>query len=259
MDRAASSVAADARALDTLRAQAKQDPEHALKDAARQFESLFMHMLLKSMRDALPQGGDPVASDATRTYTGMLDQQLSQSLSGKGLGLADMMVRQLSQAAKSVDVEKLNAEAKSGKAPQAFVDRMLPHATEAGRTTGVPPRFILGQAALESGWGRSEIPGSHNLFGIKAGSGWKGATVDVPTTEYVDGKAVRKLERFRAYGSYAEGFRDWAQLVAGNPRYAAALAPGNDAAAFARALAKGGYATDPAYAVKLTRTIHSIA
>ena len=114
-------------------------------------------------------------------------------------------------------------------------------------------------SGLESGWGKSEIRGSNNLFGIKATGGWTGPTVNATTTEYIDGKAVKKIEKFRAYASYAEGFRDWAQLVAKNPRYAAALTPGNDAAAFARGLAKGGYATDPDYAVKLTRTIHRIA
>lgn len=257
---ASPTIAADAKALDALRSQAKQDPDRALKDAAKQFEALFMQMLLKSMRDSLPKGGDPLASDATKTYTDMLDQQLAQSLAGKGLGLADLMVKQLGQAKKSVDVEKLNIEARSSsKAPQAFVDQMLPHALEAGSTTGVPARFILGQAALESGWGKSEIRGSNNLFGIKATGGWTGPTVNATTTEYIDGKAVKKVEKFRAYASYAEGFRDWAQLVSKNPRYAAALTPGNDAAAFARGLAKGGYATDPNYAAKLTRTIHRIA
>ena len=279
-------IAADARSLDALRTQARNDPDRALKEAAKQFEALFMQMLLKSMREALPQT-DPLASDATKSYTGMLDSQLAQNLSGRGLGLAELMVRQMTQgraggpADKPVPgaagggfaprsagqpLEKLaqaNAAAGSqGGAPQEFVDRMLPHAQEASQASGVPTRFILGQAALESGWGKSEIrnPGgaaSHNLFGIKAGASWQGRSVAVATTEYVDGKPVRIVETFRAYDSYAEGFRDWAQLVARNPRYAAALTPGNDAAAFAQGLARGGYATDPAYAAKLTRVINS--
>jgi len=260
---ASASVAADARTLDSLRAQARQDPDKAIKDAAKQFEALFMQMLLKSMRDTLPQGSDPLASDAQKTYTGMLDQQLAQTMAGRGIGLADMMVQQLSKtrgADKATRIEKATQEIRDASpSSQSFVDRMLPQAMEASKTTGVPARFILGQAALESGWGKSEIAGSRNLFGIKATGGWSGPTVSATTTEYVDGKAVRKVEKFRAYASYAEGFRDWAQLVSKNPRYAAALTPGNDAAAFARGLAKGGYATDPNYAAKLTRTIHSIA
>jgi flagellar protein FlgJ len=263
-------MAADSRALDALRAQAKGDPDKALKQAAGQFEALFMQMLLKSMRDAVPQFS-PLENDASRMYAGMLDQQLSQNLSTKGLGLADMMIKQLSPkqpstAEKSAGVEKINRASSevldAGKTPQEFVDRMLPHALEAGKATGVPARFILGQAALESGWGKGEIRGSdgaasHNLFGIKAGAGWKGRSVAVTTTEYVDGKPRKQVEKFRAYDSYAEGFRDYARLIANNPRYAAAVKPDNDAAGFAQGLARGGYATDPAYAAKLTRVINS--
>jgi flagellar protein FlgJ len=147
--------------------------------------------------------------------------------------------------------------------PQAardFIARMWPHAQEAARATGVAPHFILGQAALESGWGRGEIrmpdgSTSHNLFGIKAGRGWQGAVADVMTTEYVNGAPVKSVERFRAYASYAEAFKDYANLLAGNPRYAQVLNERTDAAAFARGLQQAGYATDPNYADKLTRVI----
>lgn len=272
-------LATDTRSLDALRAQAKKDPDQALKAAATHFEALFMQMLLKSMRDATPQF-DPAASDAGRTYTAMLDQQLSSTLSGKGLGLADVMMKQLSRAqqpqggkfvpeakaASTVGLEKLrnatSAAQVDGTAPQKFVDAMLAEAMEASKATGVPARFILGQAALESGWGKSEIRAadgapSHNLFGIKAGPGWTGKTTSVTTTEYVNGVARKQVEKFRAYDSYAEGFSDYARLIANNPRYAAAVKPGNDAAGFAQGLARGGYATDPAYAAKLTRVINS--
>ena len=272
-------LATDTRSLDALRAQAKKDPDKALKAAATQFEALFMQMLLKSMRDATPQF-DPAASDAGRTYTAMLDQQLSSTLSGKGLGLADVMMKQLSRAQQpqggkfvpeakavpTVGLEKLrnatSAAQVDGTAPQKFVDAMLPEAMEASKATGVPARFILGQAALESGWGKSEIRAadgapSHNLFGIKAGPGWTGKTTSVTTTEYVNGVARKQVEKFRAYDSYAEGFSDYARLIANNPRYAAAVTPGNDAAGVAQGLARGGYATDPAYAAKLTRVINS--
>ena len=282
-------LATDARSLDTLRAQAKKDPDKALKAAATQFEALFMQMLLKSMRDATPQF-DPAASDAGRTYTAMLDQQLSSTLSGKGLGLADVMMKQLSRAQQpqggkvvpgtdgkpaaaadsravpTVGLEKIrkatSAAQVDGTAPQKFVDAMLPEAMEASKATGVPARFILGQAALESGWGKAEIRAadgtpSYNLFGIKAGPGWTGKTTSVTTTEYVNGVARKQVEKFRAYDSYAEGFSDYARLIANNPRYAAAVKPGNDAAGFAQGLARGGYATDPAYAAKLTRVINS--
>jgi flagellar protein FlgJ len=120
---------------------------------------------------------------------------------------------------------------------------------------------MIGQAALESGWGGREIRGtdgkpSHNLFGIKAGRGWTGRTVDIVTTEYVNGLPQKAVERFRVYDSYADAFRDYAKLIRGNPRYAAVLEAGNDAVAFARGLQKAGYATDPQYADKLARVIN---
>ena len=146
--------------------------------------------------------------------------------------------------------------------PQAaFVDRMWPHALAAQRVTGVPAAFVVGQAALESGWGRHEIRhadgrSAHNLFGIKATGGWKGATVDVSTTEYVDGQPRRMVERFRAYDSYADAFRDWAKLMADSPRYGAVLRAGQSVEGFAQGMQRAGYATDPRYGNKLENTIN---
>lgn len=147
-------------------------------------------------------------------------------------------------------------------APNSFVSSVWPHAVAASQTTGIPTQFLVGHAALESGWGKSEprfADGrrSHNLFGIKAGSNWQGATVEATTTEYVNGVAERRVERFRAYGSYAEAFRDYAQLLAQSPRYAG-VAGSRDAASFAQGLQRAGYATDPAYARKLERVIDQL-
>lgn len=286
-------LAIDTKGLDQLKLQAREAPERALKEAARQFEVMFMQMLLKSMREANPQDG-PFASEETRLYTSMLDQQLAQTLSARGMGLADVMVKQLQRLSMPADAggtpdpaaipvvpgtvpqsePSRTAPGVSGAAPlgevgasaniparaREFVNRMWPHAVEAGRMTGLPPHFILGQAALESGWGQREIRSSdgtpsHNLFGIKATRAWTGATADATTTEYVAGEARKSVERFRAYGSYADAFRDYANLLRGNPRYAGVLAAGNDAEAFARSLQQAGYATDPAYADKLSRLI----
>lgn len=142
---------------------------------------------------------------------------------------------------------------------QDFVSAVWPHAVSAGQKTGIPPHFLVAQAALETGWGRAEprfADGrpSHNLFGIKAGQNWQGAVVETPTTEYENGVAIRRVERFRAYGSYEEAFQDYARLLAQSPRYAAVLGT-QDAAGFARGLQRAGYATDPAYAAKLERII----
>jgi flagellar protein FlgJ len=148
-------------------------------------------------------------------------------------------------------------------AQRSFITRHWDSALAAQRATGIPAPFVIGQAALESGWGRSEIRGadglpSYNLFGIKAGGGWQGRTVEVVTTEYDDGVPKKVVEKFRAYNNYSEAFRDWAQLLAGNPRYAQVLAQGRDAQAFASGLQRAGYATDPGYGDKLSRVIASI-
>jgi flagellar protein FlgJ len=119
---------------------------------------------------------------------------------------------------------------------------------------------MLGQAALETGWGKREIRGadgsnSHNLFGIKAGANWTGKTVEVATTEYVNGVPQKRMEKFRAYDSYADSFRDYASLLKNNPRYQNVIANSQDASSFAQGLQRAGYATDPNYAAKLSRII----
>jgi flagellar protein FlgJ len=142
----------------------------------------------------------------------------------------------------------------------AFVGEMYPHARAAERETGVPAEFIVGQAALESGWGRGEMrhaDGSpaHNLFGIKAGASWTGRTVDVLTTEYIDGKPRKLVETFRAYDSYADAFTDWARLMTRSSRYGEVVRAGHSPEAFATGLQRAGYATDPNYARKLEQVI----
>ncbi len=143
-----------------------------------------------------------------------------------------------------------------------FLEAMRPHAEAAEAVTGVPARFILAQAALESGWGERQIRAadgtpSHNLFGIKAGKGWTGQAVETDTTEYRQGVAMKLAQSFRAYPDYTAAFADHAHLL--RSRYAEAVRAGEDAAGFARGLAQGGYATDPAYAGKLQSVIASVA
>ena len=121
---------------------------------------------------------------------------------------------------------------------------------------------MVAQAAHESGWGRREIrnadgSSSHNLFGIKAGASWKGKTATVTTTEYVNGQAVKTQAKFRAYDSYAASFADYASMMKSSPRYAKVVANADTAQGFAQGLQRAGYATDPAYADKLTRVINT--
>ncbi len=104
-----SSLAIDSQSLDKLRLQAKQSPDQALKAAAKQFESVFLNMMLKSMRDATPQDG-VFDSEQTKMFTGMLDQQLAQSMASRGIGLADVMVRQLSHTQPSSEAASKSSQ-----------------------------------------------------------------------------------------------------------------------------------------------------
>jgi flagellar protein FlgJ len=276
----ADGLAIDSQSLDALRTQAKQAPDKALEKAAKQFEAVFMNMLMKSMRDATPQDG-MFDSEQTKMFSSMLDQQLAQSVGGShGIGLADMMVKQLSRHAPAGATPATAAalppapalsparpqqaaavpSAYNENAQQDFVQRMLPHAALVSRETGLPAHQMIGQAALESGWGRREIlmkdgSSSHNLFGIKAGADWKGKVAEVTTTEYHHGVASKPVEKFRAYASYADSFRDYAKLLSDNPRYAKVLEQGHSVQGFAQALQQSGYATDPKYADKLVQVI----
>ncbi|HEX9173719.1 MAG TPA: glucosaminidase domain-containing protein [Telluria sp.] len=143
-------------------------------------------------------------------------------------------------------------------AQQAFLDSIEPWAREAGQRLGVAPELVSAHAALESGWGQHPLlnsngSSSHNLFGLKAVAAWKGDVAESATTEYVQGAAVKTSARFRSYPDQASAFRDYAQMLIDNPRFRGALGAGTDAHAFAQGLARGGYATDPAYADKLAR------
>jgi flagellar protein FlgJ len=151
---------------------------------------------------------------------------------------------------------------RAGDRKQRFLEALRSHAEAAEAETGVPARFILAQAALESGWGEREIKdaqgqSSHNLFGVKAGRNWDGAAVETTTTEYRQGISMKQTQRFRAYADYGEAFTDYANLL--KNRFGDAVNAGNDAEGFAKGLADGGYATDPAYAGKLKAVIASVA
>ena len=143
-----------------------------------------------------------------------------------------------------------------------FVRAHTPAARAAEAQTGIPASFMVAQAAHESGWGQHQIrnadgSSAFNLFGIKAGSAWKGATTSITTTEVVAGQARKVVAKFRAYTSAEESFKDYARLMKDNPRYVGVLAAGHNADGFAQGLQRAGYATDPAYADKLTRVINT--
>lgn len=236
----------DFRQFAALRRGAEANDPATLRAVAKQFESLFTKMMLQSMRDA--SMGDPMfGSDQGDMYQDMADDQLAVQLSeGRGLGLADMLIRQLSGGTAAAP------EPASSEERQKFISGLMPHAQAAARELGVDPRNLIAQAALETGWGRSQPGGdSHNIFGIKAGASWTGASVRANTQEFDAGIASRADANFRAYGSARESVEDYVRLIRDNPRYAAAMNTGSDVQAFANALQHGGYATDPDYARKL--------
>jgi flagellar protein FlgJ len=211
----------------------------------------------------------------------MFDDQLSQQMTqGKGLGLADMLVRQLQHAGTSaggtatgttraVPVNGAPAAPGAGRpassAEQAtFISQVWPQAEAAAQQLGVHPVSLVAQAALESNWGRSVPRGadgasSNNLFGIKAGSSWTGAAVTARTQEYQGRAAAPVNAAFRAYASPGESFQDYVAVLRANPRFSAALGSGNSVSGFATALQQGGYATDPDYAQKVQAVAGQVA
>jgi flagellar protein FlgJ len=273
---------ADFQGLERLRSSAgRQDPA-ALREAARQFEGLFTAMMLKSMRDA-SLGGGLGDSQETQTYQEMYDQQLGMQMAhGKGLGLAELLMQQLTrahaaQSAASTPTSVSGADPAATAAPNAaagtdkissaqrvdFVRSLEPLARSAGSSLGVAPDTLIAQAALETGWGRN-LPvdpsgrSSSNLFGVKAGQSWKGDTVQASTTEYDQGTPSTTRAAFRSYGDAAQSVGDYVSLLRTSPRYASALGAGADVHAFASGLARGGYATDPDYVNKLVATVATL-
>ncbi|MEI6268603.1 MAG: flagellar assembly peptidoglycan hydrolase FlgJ [Methylococcaceae bacterium] len=304
-------LAVDANGLGYLHnLDAKKSPE-ALKEAAKQFEALLINMMLKSMREATPKS-ELFQSNADSLYTSMYDQQLSQILSKKGLGFADLILGQLNklnpQTELSEDKQNNNSDKHIGSQSEnaldsdiranisaynanllrnnyqadqfsnnstqskntnasavvdSFVDNLSPHAQMVQKMIGIPASHVLGQAAIESGWGKHVITmpdgsSSYNFFGIKATNDWKGKVVDVDTTEYINGLPQKTSSRFRAYANEAEAFTDYASFLNNNPRYKQVIANSNNPYTFAQELRMAGYATDPAYSAKLINVINRI-
>ncbi|CAN5694155.1 flagellar assembly peptidoglycan hydrolase FlgJ [soil metagenome] len=270
-------LASDAQSIGALKASASRDPKAAIKETARQFEALFMQELMKSMRQATMSSG-LMENEGTKMGTDMLDTQFATKMTGMSGGLGEAIARQLEKqmggivssvgsAIKGVTTGVSNALSGDGTAKPTvsqseFLDKNADAAKAAELQSGIPASFMLGQAAHESGWGKREIKNadgsnSNNLFGIKAGPSWKGAVAEVTTTEYIDGEARKVTAKFRSYASAEESFADYAKLMKDNPRYSQVLANAGSVQGFAEGLQRAGYATDPAYADKLTRVINT--
>jgi peptidoglycan hydrolase FlgJ len=277
VDSTSSQVYGDFAGLEKLKSGVRGNDAKAIRQVAQQFESLFARMMIKSMRDAI--GKDPIfGSDQQQMYQGMFDNQLSLELTkGRGLGLSDMLIRQLQHAGASGATSVAGATGQptprttaaavptASAADQAsFVRDVWPHAEEAGAQLGVNPVSLVAQAALETNWGRS-LPhsaagSSNNLFGIKAESSWSGSAVSAGTQEFTagGGAAAATTASFRSYASAGDSFQDYVALLRSNPRFSGALNQGDDVAGFASALQRGGYATDPQYAHKVTAVARQV-
>ncbi|PAA09042.1 flagellar assembly peptidoglycan hydrolase FlgJ [Pseudomonas fragi] len=142
--------------------------------------------------------------------------------------------------------------------PDAFVATMLPMAQQAADRIGVDPLYLVAQAALETGWGKSVMrqqdgSSSHNLFGIKATGSWQGAQARAITSEFKGGQMVKETADFRSYDSYQDSFHDLVTLLQSNNRYKDVLNAADKPEQFVRELQKAGYATDPEYASKISQ------
>lgn len=157
----------------------------------------------------------------------------------------------------------------------AYIQRLYQAAVKATQGTGLLPDTLVTQHILESGMKLSTLAvRANNFFGIKAGTAWPGRVISAPTSEYIDGRAVRipgnwkiypnraaaiadkvnPVGLFRVYDTEADGLRGWVEFLQTNKRYAAAgLFTAKTAPEQFAALARAGYATDPQYLTKLSR------
>lgn len=307
-------LAVDGSGLDRLKYQAGQaNTPQTIREAAKQFEALFMRELMKSMRETTMKS-DMFDSPMGDMGTSMLDEQYALQMSGMPGGLSELIAKQLmrqlkmddaspsasvgpvsgasgsdaastAQAAalatqataasglptETTEAEPLVSPTRIPAAARDFVQQHAEMAKQVERSSGLPASYLLGQAGHETGWGRREIrmadgSNSYNLFGIKAGAGWKGKVAEITTTEYVDGAPQKVTAKFRAYDSYAESYRDFARMIGNSPRYADArdqalqanTSNGSESVQnWTQGLQDAGYATDPQYAEKLSRAINT--
>jgi len=267
-------VYTDLNSLQQLKA--TEDKDLALRKVAQQFESMFLNMMMKSMRDAnaVFEQDSMFNSGDVKFYRDMYDQQLTLSLAHStngGVGIANALYRQLSQShgnTKTIqatpaqqasvprerEVEEKNTQA-FAKSPTEFIDKVTPIMENAAEKLGVEANILVAQAALETGWGKYVLADSNgssfNLFNIKANSNWTGRTVEVSALEFSKGTFKPEQSSFRAYDSIEQAVDDYVAFVSHNPRYQKALQSSADAGRYIRELHSAGYATDPDYADKV--------
>lgn len=279
----------DFNALGHLEEAARKGDPKAIEEAAKQFEAIFVKMLLKSMRqaqEALADKDSPFNSDQVKYYRDMHDQQMAVDLSTNGdIGLAKVIIQQMTinngtMPASAVrsdgnlssinrqqvqmrqrDEQAIFGDLSSSKragfeSPKDFVESLYPYAQQAAEKLNIDPKALLAQAAVETGWGKYIIHqqdgvSSHNLFGIKADTRWQGEKAVVDTLEYVNEVPEKQQAAFRSYQSFGSSLDDYVNFVQSNPRYQQAIRSTDSATQYFNELQQAGYATDPAYAEKV--------
>jgi len=305
----AKSIYTDFSALKGLGAGARSGDPAAVKEVAKQFEAIFLQMMLAGMRKTI--NTDDEFSNEKNMYYDMFDKQVALDLSGKGgIGLADMMLRQLGltpdnnkinttgsqllpprvnianekpvnarnntvdnaiqnkSVTKNTDIshtnitrsQNINPVEVNFKDPIDFVKKIWDAGKKFIIESGLDPKVVIAQAALETGWGKFMIKGksgnSHNLFGIKAGKDWVGDKVVTNTIEYKNGTVQRIKAGFRSYKSIEDSVKDYVQFLKSDSRYNQAIRQADNPAMYAYELQKAGYATDPNYADKILRIMN---
>lgn len=286
----------DQNSLNSVKTMGRKNDPEALREISKKFESMFVQQMLKSMRDANAVFGEDnlFSSKETEFHQDMLDQQMVLNLtSGEGIGLAKTMFQQMQKLyghpvapgmesdsiqtlernlrvaprikplASALNETAVSAGKKISAAhtQEEFLANIKPHAEKAAAELNVGTDVLLAQAALETGWGKHLIHdakgnNTFNIFNIKA-TGWQGKSVTVNTLENKQGVTLQERAGFRQYDDYAQSFADYVALMKNNTRYKDVLAAGDNSNAYADALQKAGYATDPDYADKIKSLLNN--
>jgi peptidoglycan hydrolase FlgJ len=284
----------DLEGLERLRYQSRTNPEKVKKEVAQQFEALLMQIVLRSMRDANKAfSSELFGSNQMDMYQDMFDKQLTLAMSNAGIGVADIIEKNIDQqyanqkapniksnihvihskessqntvtSIKEKAIEPpIEVQAKqqtSFHTQEDFVTKLWSGAKEAAHMLGADPKLLLAQAALETNWGKkiiaSDSDSSHNLFNIKADSAWKKSTTTTQTLEQKEGVLVKEKATFRRYASFNDSFMDYVHFLKANNRYAEALDKASDPKQFVQSLQDAGFATDPHYADKILSVFSS--
>jgi flagellar protein FlgJ len=274
----------DLKDLDRLRSRTQNNDKAALRQVAQKFESIFVSMLLKSMRDANQhfEKDNMLQSNNTKFYRDMHDQQMAQDLGSHGaFGLAELIVQQLDP-----DYDKFKPaslmigprEYKSSKLQMThqeeakptplfsskhdFLMKIKPLAIQAAKTLQIKPELLMAQAAVETDWGSKILHNqqgqpSLNIFNLKADPKWQGQTVKRnPYQAQVENPQT--ATPMKMYEDLPSAFGDYINFIQSKPQAKQALHTTKQPMAYLKALELIDFRTDPDYAKRVLRTMARI-